>query len=82
MSVVKLMFRSTSDTLSASLDGWTLKFTLVYEKISSRQQLSYLFPLMRMSPLNFVPRPPCRLAMILHSVVPSSPKQKKYLNIK
>ena len=76
MSVVKLMFLSTSDTLSASLDGWTLKFTFVYRKIPLQQNLSYLFPLMRMSPLNFVPRPPCRLAMILHSVVPSSPKHK------
>ena len=50
---------------------------LVTENIYQQESLTYLFPLMRMSPLNFVPRPPCRLAIILHSVVPSSPKNGK-----
>ena len=72
MSVVKLMFLSTRDTLSDSLAGWTLNHIFVCRK--HKQSLSYLFPLIRMSPLNFVPRPPCLFAIMLHKVVPSSPK--------
>ena len=74
MSVVKLMFLSTRDTLSDSLAGWTLNHVFVWRKY--KQSLSYLFPLIRMSPLYFVPRPPCLFAIMLHKVVPSSPEHR------